>query len=295
MRTVHRKENWVSSIDHYTNLTQFAVNLLERDLFKFITDGTCDGLILHMNSYSGCPLWPIFTSLPCTGQTPANFLVTKISHFTGSTHASGDLYPVGLAGIWKCFSDKPHPWKVFKEPDMEPRGGSGRGEWLGQRPHQAVSPSHAINLLLIRGGFDRQPIAKSHKNKPVFQIFALSNTLPWIFWFEDWKYTREHCEKSHTSFVWAATRHPRWGCCEATSILGLNLKCAPFSSHFAPEHHPLPTAVSGLTWDWHLHVHAYRCNQTIPRPTRTPWPWRNLLVCWWPGTFKNTSRCKKKK
>lgn len=251
-----------------------------------------------MNPYSGCPLWPIFTSWPCNcsmGQTPAIFLVTKISHFTGSTQSSLRWFiPSGTAGIWKCCSDKPHSWKAFKEPDMEPRGGSGRGEWQGQKPHQVVSPSHAINLLLIRGGFDRQPIAKNHKTKPVFQIFAPSNTLPWIFWFEDWKYTRERCEKSHTGFMWAGLRHPRWGCCEATSILGLNLNCAPLSSHFAPEHHPLPTQVSGLARAWHLPVRAYRCNQTIPRPTRIPWPWRSLLVCWWPGTFKNTSRCRKK-
>lgn len=53
----------------------------------------CDGLILHLNPFSGCPLWPIFASLPCNcsiGQTPVIFLLTIISHFTG------DLYPVGL-------------------------------------------------------------------------------------------------------------------------------------------------------------------------------------------------------
>lgn len=44
----------------------------------------------------------------------------------------------------------------------------------------------------------------------------------------------------------------------------------------------------GLTWYWHLHVHAYRCNQIIHRQIRIPWPWRSLLACWWPGTFKNT-------
>lgn len=163
-------------------------------------------------------------------------------------------------------------------------------EWLHWRPHQVVFPSHAINLLLIPGGFHRQPIAKNHKNKPVFQIFALSNTLPWIFWFEDQKYTREGCEKSHASFVRASTRQPRWDCCEATSILGLNLNCAPLSSHFAPDHPPLPTQVSGLTRDRHLRVRAYRCNQTIHPQTRIPSPWRSLSACWWPGTFKNTSR-----
>lgn len=127
----------------------------------------------------------------------------------------------------------------------------------------------------------------------VFQIFALSNTLPWIFWFA-YRNTSENTVKNHTQFLCEpGTRHSIWDCCEATSILGLNLNHVPFSSHFASKHHPLPTQVFGLTWWWHLHVRAYRCNQIILHQIRIPWPWRSLLACWWPGTFKNTSGFRK--
>lgn len=107
-------------------------------------------------------------------------------------------------------------------------------------------PFHAINLLLNSGGFDRQPVAKSDQAMLVFQIFALSNTLPWMFWFAHGN-TSENVAKNHAQRLCEpGTRHSRWVCCEATSILGLNLNCAPFSSRFASKHHPLPTQVFGL-------------------------------------------------
>lgn len=133
-----------------------------------------------------------------------------------------------------------------------------------------VFPSNAVNLLLNRGGFDRQPIAKNYKNMPVFQIFALSNMLPWIFWFA-YRNTSENTVKNCTQLLCEpGTRQSRWDCCEATSILGLNLNHVPFSSRFASKHHPLPTQVFGLTWYWHLHVHACRYNQIIHRQIRIP-------------------------
>lgn len=130
----------------------------------------CDGLILQLNPYSGCPLWPIFTSLPCncsTGQTPVTSSVTNISDFTGSTHASGDLYPVGLLAFENVVQISHILEKSSKNLTWS-QGGFGRGEWLGRRPHRVVFPYNAVNLLQNRGGFDRQPIAKNHKNKPVF-------------------------------------------------------------------------------------------------------------------------------
>lgn len=140
-----------------------------------------------------------------------------------------------------------------------------------------------------RGGFDRQPIAKNHKNKPLFQIFALSNTLPCIFWFEGQKYTRQRCE-NHTQVLW----EPVWDTPDGVAVKqllfwALTLTVLPWAVILL-----LNTLLSPHKgWGWHLHVRAYRCNQTVPPRTRIPWPWRSLLVCWWPGTFKNTSRFKK--
>lgn len=259
-------------------------------------EGTCDGLILHLNPSSGCPLWPIFASWPCNssvGQTPVIFSVTKISRFTGSAHASGDLHPEGLLAFDTVVQISHILEKSSKNLTWSQRGVWER--WISGAETTLSGLPLPCHKSAAETAFDRQSTAKKHRNKPVFQIFALSNMLPRIFWFGDRKYTWERCKKSHPSFVRAGTRHPRWGCCEATSILGLNLNCAPLSSHFAPEHHhPPPTRVSGLTRDWHLHVRAYRCNQTVPRRTRTPWPWRSLLACWWPGTFKKHKQIQKK-
>lgn len=104
----------------------------------------------------------------------------------------------------------------------------------------------------------------------VFQIFSLSNTLPWIFWFA-YRNTSQNVAKNGTQLLCkASTRRSRWDCCEATSILGLNLNHVPCSSRFTSKHHPLPTQVFGLTRYWHLRVHAYRCNQIILRQIHIP-------------------------
>lgn len=209
--------------------------------------GVCDGLIVHLNPYSGCPLWPIFTSLPCnysTGQTPPIFLITKISHFTGSAHSSGDLYPLGLLAFENVVQISHILEKPSKNLAWSP-GGFGRGERLGQRPHQMVLPCHAINLLLIRGGFDRQPIAKNHKKYANFPNICPTQhvTLDILVW--GWKTHSRTQQKITHKFLRAGTRHPRWDCWEAISILGLNLNCAPLSNHSAPEHHPLCTQCLG--------------------------------------------------
>lgn len=199
--------------------------------------------------------------------------------------------PSRITGIWNC-SDKPHPSKVFQKRGAKGEVNDQDGDHTGCSS-PAVPCTH-INLLLNCGSFDRQPIAKNRKNMLVFQIFALSNTLPWVFWFA-YGNTSENVAKNHTQLLCeTGRRHSRWDCCEATSILGLNLNHVPFSSRFASKHHPLPTQVFGLTRYWHLHVRAYRCNQIIHRQIRIPWPWRSPLACWWPGTFKNTSGFRKK-
>lgn len=125
IRTVHRKLNGDSSIGQCTNLNRFIA-----DVQIFVEQsGNIWWAVPSPEALSWMSTWAHFhlfalRLLPAYkdvhGADTGDFLCNSNTTLHGLNLHFRWFTPSRITGIWKCCSDKPHPLKVFKKPDVEP-------------------------------------------------------------------------------------------------------------------------------------------------------------------------------